>query len=197
MSEEKRLKSVPENWSHRLVLSAVPKDGEPFEENFSLSADAPIDYWAQLYKLIKPLDVDVEASRVNGRLLVQIKIATEAETLCSRCLEPARVAINGELRYLYSLRPDEHTDEENEYGQDGEAGLILLDSWEDEIDLSGPIWEVLITSLPSRALCSENCRGLCPQCGANLNKVTCGCKTDDADPRFDVLRSAMKNERND
>ena len=95
------------------------------------------------------------------------------------------------------MRPAEHTDEENEYGQDGEVGLILLDSWEDEIDLSGPIWETLITALPSRVLCSDDCKGLCPQCGANLNKVTCGCTKDNSDPRFDVLRFAMKNQRND
>ena len=90
MQEIKSLKSAPESWLHRLVLSSVPKDGEPFEESFSLDVDAPVDYWSQLYRMTKPLDVHVEASRVNARILVQISIASEAETSCSRCLEPAK-----------------------------------------------------------------------------------------------------------
>ncbi len=60
---------------------------------------------------------------------------------------------------------------------------MILDSWEDEIDFGPLVWEVLITTLlPSAPLCSQDCRGLCPKCGADLNKTTCSC-SDDAEIR--------------
>ena len=53
------------------------------------------------------------------------------------------------------------------------------------------IWETLITALPAALVCSPDCKGLCPQCGANLNKGPCGCRKDTKDPRFDILRKML------
>lgn len=47
--------------------------------------------------------------------------------------------------------------------------------------------------LPQRYLCREDCRGLCPTCGKNLNEGPCGCREDNGDPRMDVLRRLLEN----
>lgn len=185
--------AAPNNWRQMLVLSAVPKDGTLFNESLSLTLDKPVSYWAQIYTLMSPLDVDVEACRIEGRLMTVISVRADVSVPCSRCLEPAMVEIKGNLRYFFSLRPHEDKTDVAESAAYGEEELILLDSWEDEIDLAPMIWEVLITSLPASALCSENCRGLCPQCGTDLNKSSCDCIKDNGDPRFDVLRPFVKN----
>ena len=183
------LEEAPSHWKHRLVLPAVPKNGEPYEDEFSVKLDKPVSYWSQLYTLKSPLDVRVEAFRSEGRVLAAISISAKAEVPCARCLEPAGVAIEGNLRYLFSLRPDEQIEKEDDSAADGDEDLILLDSWEDEADLSPLIWETLITALPVAALCRDDCMGLCPQCGANLNKGGCSCKKKNVDPRLEILRS--------
>jgi len=189
------LEAAPISWKHRLVLSAVPKDGTPYCEGLSFPVEKPVSYWNQLYDFSSPLNVDIEACRVEGRLLVVVSLESAAVVPCSRCLEPAGIKIEGMLRYFFSLRPHEDKAETAEIAEYGEEELILLDSWEDEIDLATMIWEVLITALPASALCSEDCRGLCPQCGINLNKSSCSCKKNDTDPRFEVLRNFEKDKQ--
>jgi uncharacterized protein len=59
----------------------------------------------------------------------------------------------------------------------------------EEIDLSPLFTEQAILTLPTRALCGEECRGLCPECGANRNHETCTCGEPEPDQRFAVLRN--------
>ena len=59
------------------------------------------------------------------------------------------------------------------------------------IDLDEIIYTNLFLNLPSKQLCSDDCKGLCPICGGNLNKTDCGCKSDTTDPRFDILDNLL------
>ncbi|OUO95026.1 DUF177 domain-containing protein [Cloacibacillus sp. An23] len=188
------LTSAPNNWKCRLVLAAVPRDGSPYEDEFTLPLDRPIDYWDQIYTPLSELKVRVTAFRSEGRVVAEVAVETEVEAPCARCLEPARSRVKGDLRYIFSLRRDEQLREKNEGAQDGDEEIILLDSWEDEIDLAQMVWETFITALPPAILCSPDCRGLCPTCGANLNEGPCSCKTEGGDPRFEVLRKFMENQ---
>lgn len=185
------LESAPKSWKCRLVLSAVPRDGTPYEDEFVLPFDIAVNYWNQIYRPMSGLAVKITAFRTEGRVAAEVSVDTEVEAPCARCLEPAKSRISGSLRYLFSLRRDEQTKDKNDGTQDGEEEIILLDSWEDEIDLSQMVWETLVTALPATLLCSPDCRGLCPRCGANLNNGPCSCKSDGRDPRFDVLRKFM------
>jgi uncharacterized protein len=62
----------------------------------------------------------------------------------------------------------------------------------DEVDLAPLLREAMILSLPTVPLCSDECRGLCPHCGANRNVGRCGCHDDWVDPRLAVLRSLKR-----
>lgn len=188
------LKSAPKSWKCRLVLSSVPHDGTLYEDSFTLPFERPVDYWDQIYSPMSDLSVRVTAFRNDGRIVVEIAIETEVEAPCARCLEPARAQVKGALRCIFSLRRDEQQREKNDAERDGDEEIIILDSWEDEIELAQMVWETLITALPAALLCSPDCRGLCPQCGANLNEGSCGCKSVGGDPRFDVLRKFMENQ---
>ncbi len=189
------LTAAPNDWHRRLVIPAIPKDGLPYRDAFALTVDKKISYWGQLYSPEGPMEVEVEAWRAEGKIIAIISLTAKFSAPCSRCLEPAGVAIEGELRYLFYLGKEEGKRPEPDYDTDGDEEVILLDSWEDEIDLGPLVWEVLITLLPVAPLCSEDCRGLCPRCGANLNLTVCTCKDDETDPRFDVLRSLVQKDR--
>jgi uncharacterized protein len=59
----------------------------------------------------------------------------------------------------------------------------------DEIDLSHEIEEQVAMEIPMKPLCSEGCKGLCPACGADLNKETCGCPDDHGNLAFSALKN--------
>lgn len=182
------LKTAPVRWHRKLVISAIPKDGTSLEETFAFDAERKISYWDQLYELKGPLKVATEAYRAEGRIVLTISVSAEAEVPCSRCLEPAGVAIEGKLRYLFTPAQKEARDTDADRTADGDEELIPIDSWEDEIDLAPLVWETLITLLPTAPLCSDACCGICPMCGQNLNIAPCCCKEETGDPRFEVLK---------
>ncbi|MEG1911574.1 MAG: DUF177 domain-containing protein [Cloacibacillus sp.] len=188
------LEQAPQNWKHGLVLPAVPKDGSPYEDSFTVAVDRPVSYWNQIYTVLQDPQVEVEAFFSEGRIIASVALRTRVSAPCSRCLEPAEADVSGQLRYIFSLRREQHAKDEPEEMRDGEEEIIELDSWEDEIDLGQMIWETLITALPAALVCSNECLGLCTQCGANLNKGPCGCKKETKDPRFDILRNLMQDD---
>ncbi len=183
----KALKSRPSDWNFKLHLAAVPHDGTAYTDDFSVSMPAPVSYYGQAYKLTSPLSIHVEAVRSGERILTSVAIETEIETPCSRCLEPAQAKISSTLRWVFSItKEDEKQGEEWEYDE-----IVTLDSWEEHVELGDYVWETFVTALPVAVLCNDACRGLCPNCGANLNKQTCNCHEEQGDPRFSVLKNLL------
>ena len=107
------------------------------------------------------------------------------EVGCARCLEPVRYELEREFDLLY--RPQgidggreelSITDAEAEIGYYSGNGILLEDVLREQV----------LLSVPLKALCQEECRGLCPQCGKNLNQETCSCVPQAADPRWRALQ---------
>lgn len=106
------------------------------------------------------------------------------ELLCARCVEPVATPLAGNFDLLFrphtvdadsgerSISPDE-----TEIGYYEESGLSLEDV----------VREQVLLSLPPRTLCTEDCKGLCPRCGQNLNLGSCKCEST-TDPRWNALR---------
>jgi uncharacterized protein len=63
---------------------------------------------------------------------------------------------------------------------------------DDKVDLVPYVEETLLLHLPYAALCQESCKGLCPNCGTDLNEQECGCNTDVIDPRLAALGDFFK-----
>ena len=99
---------------------------------------------------------------------------------CSRCLSPVSVDRNETLSEVY--------------GTEAELPEDVLPYNGEYIDLTETIRETLILSEPMRVLCRPDCKGLCPQCGANLNDGPCSCPTDKIDPRLEVLAQLLQSK---
>jgi uncharacterized protein len=106
------------------------------------------------------------------------------ELLCARCLEPVPTPLEGDFDLIYrpasvESEPGERaiTEDETEIGYYEKSGLLLEDA----------VREQVLLNLPGRALCQEQCKGLCPQCGANRNLTACSCGEAPADPRWNAL----------
>ncbi len=188
----KKITAPPPEWVCGIRISLIPKGGEPYFESFELPADGVVEHWGQEYALCGPVLAKIEASSPSPsgeKILAKIGIQTDISLPCSRCLCETGLAIVGDLRYLFTLRPSQdEEDESEEADKDGDVDVIPLDAFEAELDLAPYVWEVLLLNLPERALCSDGCKGLCPICGKNKNEGDCGCKEDDTDPRLAVLR---------
>ena len=127
---------------------------------------------------IKPVSVSGRICNMSGYVEVSGDVAAEYSTVCARCAEP----INGVFRTEFVRTASEERDEDDEY-------LLISD---DCVDLSVPVIEQLLADFPSKLLCRDDCRGLCPKCGKNLNDGDCGCSRTEADPRLEALRRLIK-----
>ncbi len=121
----------------------------------------------------------VQDIRVKG------KLATSLEVACARCLDPVVHEVERSFDLLY--RPlgidSGHaelsvTDAEAEIGYYQGEGLLLEDTLREQV----------LLALPLKSICREDCKGLCPLCGKNLNEVQCSCVDEVEDPRWSALK---------
>lgn len=134
------------------------------------------------FRLAQPLAVDVRYYRTGDDLFFEGHCDTLAEGQCARCLESFSLPIATAFEFVLTRAQPKETTQELHTDD-----LALSFYTGDEIDLAPLVGEQAILSLPTRAVCREDCRGLCPSCGANLNTYPCACKTTAPDPRLAVL----------
>ena len=105
---------------------------------------------------------------------------------CSRCLAEAHAHVTDEAHIIFAEPGDEDTDDPDVYALDPQA----LD-----LDLRPAIREQWLLVAPSFALCREDCQGMCPRCGADLNAGPHDCSQQEADPRWDTLRKIKESSK--
>ena len=118
-------------------------------------------------------------------LLVEIKISAAIAAECARCLTPVNLEISEKLMYLYYP----HGVESESLDGFDDYMPVELEYFARVLDVMPQIQESIYTLLPIRVLCREDCKGLCPNCGADLNEGSCSCVKEDVDPRLEALRN--------
>lgn len=112
-------------------------------------------------------------------------IETVIHMTCSRCLETAILPVSAPFRYtLVPATPEESREEIELSEEDLEYGYYEGDI----VDCDPLIYEQIVLQIPIKVLCMEDCRGLCPGCGTNLNLGACNCPSDRIDERLAVLK---------
>ena len=124
---------------------------------------------------------DVQVTRVQGGFLVQGRLESQLSLECVRCLESFVFPVILELEETYRLS--------NAAAKAGVVYTVGDDGW---IDLAPLVREQAWITIPMKPLCSPDCRGLCPRCGANLNLEECDCKRGEVDPRLAALQNLIK-----
>ena len=141
------------------------------------------------YRIVAPVDLAFEIHKDKDKFRLVGTVTTQLELACSRCLEPFRlpVAAPFDLRYLpaseVSTEPEREVDD---------ADLETSYYENDAIDLNELLREQFYLVLPMKPLCRDDCRGLCPQCGTNLNTGSCDCAPVWEDPRLAPLKNLLK-----
>ncbi|MBZ5513112.1 MAG: DUF177 domain-containing protein [Acidobacteriia bacterium] len=120
---------------------------------------------------------------------VQGKLATAVETACARCLEPVTREVAREFELLYRPRGVDAGREEISVTQaEAEIGYYVGDG----VELADILREQILLEVPMKVVCREECKGLCPSCGRNLNESDCHCPPPVADPRWQALKDLQE-----
>ena len=119
-------------------------------------------------------------TQVSGFLSITAVASAELSAPCARCLAPVKRAFSAEAD-LPVMAPNDETGED----------FVAIE--EERIDLFQTAVSTLLPNLPFRLLCREDCKGLCPVCGKDLNEGDCGCDRRGVDPRLEGLAAFFEN----
>jgi len=139
--------------------------------------------------VLTPLAGEIRLMRTDSGILVIGHLGTQVRLACRRCgiLVSVPVEVEIEEEFLPSVEISTGAAIPSE---DGEDEAIRTDG-KHILDLTEVIRQDLWLAMPTLPLCSPQCRGLCPHCGANLNEGPCGCQHQGGEPRLAVLRGLL------
>ncbi|QZY57104.1 YceD family protein [Crassaminicella profunda] len=140
-----------------------------------------LSYFGDNISLITPVIFKGKIYNVNGELYIDGFVESTGEFQCYRCLNKFHQKIIGEVH--------EKLMEENASEAEMDDYFVLKN---DEIELSEMMENTLILALPMKIVCHEDCKGLCPVCGKNLNEELCDCQKDEIDPRLAKLKDLLQ-----
>lgn len=133
---------------------------------------------------LKEVAAALTVKRIQETLYLEGEVQAVVEAECSRCLDPARLFVRAPFKYVLAPKQPEHQEEKELSPED--LDLVFYEG--DLIDLDPLIVEQIFLQVPMKILCREDCKGLCPRCGINLNRETCQCPEKPIDVRFEVLK---------
>lgn len=173
-----------------ISLDQLAREPVDFRENFAPGA---VDFSSELHQT-GPLVTSGTATLIEehqgGREVIQDirvvgELSTRVEVACARCLDPVSRNIDRRFDLLYRPQGSDAgreeisvTTAEAEIGYYTGDGLLLEDVLREQVLLAVPI----------KIVCRDECKGLCPHCGRNLNQGACDCREEVSDPRWDALR---------
>jgi uncharacterized protein len=137
------------------------------------------------FRVVEPIALAFDIFKDKQQFRLAGRVKTTLELPCSRCLELFGLPID----QTFDLRYQPHAHNTGEGEREIEEDDLTTAFYEnDEIDLGQLMREQFYLALPMKPLCIDDCQGLCPVCGANLNKTTCDCNRSWEDPRMAALR---------
>lgn len=160
----------------KIKIWDINKSKESLEFDYTEDFSYLLKEFGQL-KAISLVKVKGTASKTADFYTIKGSATSELQIECSRCLNYFDYVL--ECYYEEIFVPE---DIETNFDLYVEDNIHLLDS--EEIDLTRIIEEAILLNIPYAPICSEDCKGLCPTCGTNLNEKTCSCKDEKIDPRL-------------
>ncbi len=130
--------------------------------------------------------VSLKLKNIMECVTLSLHCEFEYSTECARCLKPLLKPVEFDFDSVVKVTDDVHEllDED----------AVVIDS-SNRLDLQELVEGLVIMNLPMKVLCSDDCKGLCPQCGKDLNEGECGCNKKEVDPRFAKLKELLDNDR--
>lgn len=145
---------------------------------------------SQACEFCKPLKISVKAFKIRELFEVEGYFKTRIRTSCSRCLTDFETPLSSDFALTYTREVQgmqDVLDEKEIELRLEDVGLLYFRG--EEINLQQGIQEQIVMAFPLQPLCAKECKGLCPQCGSDLNLRDCGCKQMTGSNKFAVLKN--------
>jgi len=152
----------------KINISQIPPEGLEINEDQDV---ALLDAGTADINFVSPLAIICKANKFDNILNVKGTFRARVKLRCSRCNENFSSEIKGKFERNYPL------------------------TTKDILDITDGIREEVILAYPLVLLCKKGCKGLCPQCGKNLNKVKCSCRAENGDERLGKLKEWKKRRK--
>lgn len=150
-----------------------PEDLNPVDERISLSG---------------PATVGGKVRHAGNEVFVNGHVETRAQVECDRCLQPVEIPVNTDFALEYVTGSEYEAARAVELTE-AEMSIAVFDG--EAIDIDEIVKEQVVLTVPTRMLCREDCKGICPECGADRNSGECSCSTNDIDPRWAALKKLI------
>src|SRR5262245_23686070 len=148
-----------------------PDDLNPIDERVILSA---------------PANVTGKVRLAGNEVFVNGHIDARAQVECDRCLQLVESPVNADFALEYITGSEYESSAAAELTE-AEMSLSVFDG--KTIDVDEIVKEQILLAVPTRTLCREDCKGICPQCGTDRNAGECSCVTNEIDPRWAALKN--------
>lgn len=148
-----------------------PDDLNPVDERVMLSAPATVNGKVRL---------------AGNEVFVKGHVDTRAQVECDRCLKPVELPVSADFELEY-ITGSEYEASSVAALTEAEMSVSVFDG--DAIDVDEIVKEQILLAVPTRMLCREECKGICPECGNDRNAGECDCVTKEIDPRWAALKT--------
>ena len=175
-----------------ILIEQITGEGLVFEfkksvENFPVLAEMVTNGECEF---AAPIETIVRALRINDMVELDGDIETSVRLPCSRCLQPFKISLQSHFALTYMRRPTDGIEDSEPQEVELSAedmGIVYFQG--EKINLKDTIQEQVVIEFPLRALCKQDCKGLCPKCGADLNENLCNCDRRSWPDKFAVLKN--------
>lgn len=167
----------------RIELENLEGSKSDFAHVYNPDELNPVD---ERVKLTAPATVNGKIRLAGNEVFVNGHVETSAQFECDRCLKPIELPVNADFELEYITGSEYESSAVAELTE-AEMSVSVFDG--EAIDVDEIVKEQILLAVPTRMLCSEDCKGICPQCGTDRNTGECGCVTKDIDPRWAALKN--------
>lgn len=160
------------------LTQLVSKKVSEIEVKYVFDVDLDDELSKHEYFKVKPIEVTGVIKLTGSGFYLDIEYESPWVFLCNRCLNETEYVIEGKI--TKSIVKD---------GKDEDENIIVVES--SVLDLYDLIYNDIVLNLPTQVMCDAECKGLCPDCGVNLNHNACECVKESVDPRFEKLKNFL------
>lgn len=154
-------------------------EGKELEQSLELEADT-VSCMGNTYPILEKSPINVKCSNIGtGKAMVHGEVSLILSIPCDRCLKEVKVPLRLEFGQEF-ISPAEA------YQEEGQNEQSFLQGY--ELDMEAFVNSEILVNMPVKVLCKPECKGICKQCGQDLNEGDCGCDTFVPDPRMAAIK---------
>ena len=173
----------------RIELEKLERGRGDFAHVYQPGELDPVD---ERVKLGQPVEVKGGVRTTGAGVGVNGHVETRVQVECDRCLKPVELPVSADFALEYITEADYESSSAAALSEE-ELSVSVFDG--ESIDVDEIVKEQILLAVPVRTLCREDCKGICPECGIDLNTGQCDCTPNEIDPRWAALKGLKNTDR--